>query len=89
VSDGLLIGFLFALAAVGATAVALCRDPRPQVYLFSLYGLVLVTLFFALRAADVAYAQLAVGVGIQPLMILVALSRVESQEEHPEEEAEP
>jgi uncharacterized MnhB-related membrane protein len=63
------------LAAVGATAVALCRDPLRQVILSGVYGLILVVLFVVLQAPDVALSMLVVSTVAIPLIVLVAISR--------------
>lgn len=68
---------LFCLVAIGGTIAVLTRDPRQQALLVGLNGLLLSLLFLALQAPDVALAELAVGsVGV-PLMILIALARIE------------
>jgi energy-converting hydrogenase B subunit D len=64
-----------ALAALGATAVALCRNPLRQIILSGLYGLVLVILFVVLQAPDVALSMLAVGTVAYPLVVLTAVAR--------------
>ena len=47
----------------------------------SFYGLVLALLFFLHQAPDVALSQIVVGAVALPLMILLALSRIHSQDE--------
>jgi len=71
-----LIPALYILAALAAIAVVATRRPALQVFVFSFLGLVEALLFLALRAPDVALAQLAVGSVILPLMILVTLARM-------------
>jgi energy-converting hydrogenase B subunit D len=46
----------------------------------SLYGLVLGVLFFAFQAPDVALSQTAVGAVALPLMLLLALAKVKSDD---------
>jgi energy-converting hydrogenase B subunit D len=67
---------VFALAALGATAVVLTRDPLRQALVNSFYGWVLVALFVALQAPDVALSMLVVSTVAYPLVLLVAIARV-------------
>ena len=69
------------LAAAGATATALTREPLRQAMVASIYGLVLGLLFFVFQAPDVALSQTAVGAVALPLMILLALAKVRGGEE--------
>lgn len=80
-----LLCYLF--AGIGATLVVLTRDPRRQVLVMSLYGIVLTILFVALRAPDVAFSELAVGAVATPLMLLVTLAAT-SRHREPDEKAE-
>jgi energy-converting hydrogenase B subunit D len=68
------------MVAVVATCVALTRDPLRQAMVASLYGLVLGVLFFAFQAPDVALSQTAVGAVALPLMLLLALAKVKSDD---------
>jgi energy-converting hydrogenase B subunit D len=63
------------LAALGATAVALCRNQLRQIVLSGMYGLVLVILFVVLQAPDVALSMLAVSTVAYPLVVLTAVAR--------------
>jgi energy-converting hydrogenase B subunit D len=65
-----------ALAALGATAVVLSRDPLKMIVVNGLYGLVLVVLFVVFGAPDVALSMLVVGAVGYPLIVLVAIARV-------------
>jgi uncharacterized MnhB-related membrane protein len=67
-----LAGFL--LTALAGTAVVLTREPRRQVLVLGLYGLVLTILFMLLQAPDVAFSELAVGSAALPLMLLITLA---------------
>lgn len=67
-----LAGFVF--TAIVATAVVLTREPRRQVLVLALYGLVLTILFMLLQAPDVAFSELAVGAAAVPLMLLITLA---------------
>jgi energy-converting hydrogenase B subunit D len=68
------MAFLF--VAVGATVVALTRDPLRQVLAFALYGVFLTILFLFLQAPDVALSELAIGTAALPLILLVTLSKM-------------
>ncbi len=68
------------LVAGVATSVVLTRDPLRQAMVASIYGLVLGILFFVLQAPDVALSQTAVGAVALPLMILLALAKIRSDE---------
>jgi energy-converting hydrogenase B subunit D len=72
------------LVALAGTAVALVPDPRRQAVVSGVFGLLLALVFFLFQAPDVAIAQLAVvGVGL-PVMLLLALVRLDEEEEHEE-----
>jgi energy-converting hydrogenase B subunit D len=74
----LLIGLLFLLVAATGTTVALSRVPRRQVMAMAANGLALALLFMALQAPDVAFAELAVGTAVLPLLFLIVLASVRS-----------
>lgn len=63
------------LAALGATLVALCRNPLRQIVLSGVYGLVLAILFVTLQAPDVALSMLVVSTVAYPLVVLAAITR--------------
>lgn len=63
------------LAALGATAVALCLNPLRQIILMGVYGLVLAILFVTLQAPDVALSMLVVSTVASPLIVLAAIAR--------------
>jgi uncharacterized MnhB-related membrane protein len=66
---------MLALAAVGATAVVLTRDPLRMVIVNGFYGLVLMLLFVVFGAPDVALSMLVVTAVGYPLIVLVAIAR--------------
>lgn len=80
-----LTSYLF--TAITATAVVLTRDPRRQVMIASVYGLILTILFMTLRAPDVAFSELAVGSVAVPLMLLVTLAGT-SRQRRPDEKSD-
>jgi uncharacterized MnhB-related membrane protein len=70
---------VFALAAVGATAVVLSRDVLRMVVVNGMYGLVLTVLFVVLGSPDVALSMVVVGAVGYPLVVLVAVARARSK----------
>jgi energy-converting hydrogenase B subunit D len=64
----------FLLVAAGGSVVVLTREPRKQMLVLSVYGMLLTILFMALQAPDVALSELAVGAAALPLMLLVTLA---------------
>ncbi|MDX6487315.1 MAG: hypothetical protein QOF43_2468 [Gaiellaceae bacterium] len=67
---------LLALAALGAPAVVLTRDPLKMIVVNGLYGWSLVLLFVVFGAPDVALSMLVVSSVGYPLVVLVAIARV-------------
>ena len=63
------------LAALAATAVALCLDPLRQIVLSGVYGLILTITFVTLQAPDVALSMLVVTTVAYPLIVLAAIAR--------------
>lgn len=70
----------YILVAIGALLVVLTRRPERQVFIYSLYGLLLTLLFLIIRAPDVAFSELTVGSVAIPLTILVTLSKMRDPE---------
>ncbi len=69
---------LFFLVIMG-TGVVLTRDPLPQSFVASVFGMLLSLLFLALQAPDVALSETVVGAVMVPLMIILALAKVEGR----------
>lgn len=65
------------LTAVAASGVVSCGEPLSQAISLSFYGLVLAVLFLLYQAPDVALSQLVVGAVALPLLILLALARID------------
>jgi energy-converting hydrogenase B subunit D len=84
----LLVGVLLVATAGTGTAVALTRDPTRQALVMSAYGLVLGGLMVALQAPDVALAQVAIGTAIVPLLVVLAVAKVERELRRREDESE-
>jgi uncharacterized MnhB-related membrane protein len=70
---------VFALAALGAAAVVLTRDPLRMILVNGMYGLVLAVAFVVLGAPDVALSMLVVGSVGYPLIVLVAIARAKGK----------
>ncbi len=68
---------VYGLVALAGTAVALTRDPKRQLFIAGVYGLLLATLFFMLHAPDVSLSELGVGAIGLPAMVFFALAKLE------------
>lgn len=81
-SPGLLTDVLIAvsltLVLAGAVAVVLTRRPSRQAVVLSAYGLVLGVMFMVLQAPDVALSQVAIGTAVVPLIVVLAIRKVQS-----------
>jgi energy-converting hydrogenase B subunit D len=66
------------LVGAGGTAVALTGAPERQAVTLSVFGLLLTVLFLVLQAPDVALSQLGVGAAVVPLMVMLALRKIDS-----------
>lgn len=65
------------LIAVGGAAVVLTRNPKRQVLVASIYGLLQAVLFYLLQSPDVALSEVAVGTVALPVIVLATLARLE------------
>jgi energy-converting hydrogenase B subunit D len=72
---------LLVTVGAGAALVVAVRQPVRQVVLLSIYGALLMLLFFTLQAPDVALSELTVGTVALPLMLLVGLAKVRGKQE--------
>jgi energy-converting hydrogenase B subunit D len=72
---------VFALVVLGATTVVLTRDPLRMIIVNGFYGLVLVLLFVVYGAPDVALSMLAVSTVAYPLVVLIAITRLQGGKE--------
>jgi energy-converting hydrogenase B subunit D len=70
------IGILSMVAIAGA-GVVFTRDPTSQIITVSLFGLVLALFFLLMQAPDVALSQVVVGAVALPLMVLLALAKIQ------------
>jgi uncharacterized MnhB-related membrane protein len=74
-----LIFIVLLLLVVVGTAVVFTRDPLEQSMVASIYGMLLAVFFLALQAPDVALSETVVGAILFPLMIVLALVKVEGR----------
>lgn len=75
----LLILVILLLLVVVGTAVVFTRDPLEQAMVAGIYGMLLSVFFLALQAPDVALSETVVGAILFPLMIVLALVKVQGK----------
>ena len=68
------------LIAISALAVVRTRDVVAQVLALTFYGLLLAVMFFVFQAPDVALSQIVVGAVALPLIVMLALAKMERRE---------
>lgn len=73
-----IIAVLLVLVALAGTATVLAPSGDRQAPMLSAFGLVMAALFLALQAPDVALAQITIGTAVVPLMILLALRKIDA-----------
>ena len=74
--------------ALGGGAVVLTADPLRQTMVLGVYGLTLTMLFFVFQDPDVALSEIVVSTVGLPVMILLALRKVNQNEREREEETD-
>jgi energy-converting hydrogenase B subunit D len=67
---------LFGLVALAGTAVVLTRNPKKQLFVAGVYGLLLAMLFYLVHSPDVSLSELAVGAVGLPFLVLFTLARL-------------
>jgi uncharacterized MnhB-related membrane protein len=72
------IAVALTLVLAGAALVVFTRQTDRQAVLLGVYGLLLTFLFMALMAPDVALSQLAVGSAVVPLIVMLAIRKIEA-----------
>lgn len=75
-----------AAVAIGAGAVVLSPDPLRQVIVLGIFGLSLTMLFFVFQDPDVALSEIVVSTVGLPVMVLLALRKVNEHERQREEQ---
>jgi energy-converting hydrogenase B subunit D len=78
---------LLAVAVTG-TATVLTRDPLRQAVASAVFGLSLSVLFLAFGAPDVALSQIVVAGVAVPVMVLLALAKIRTDEKRSKREEE-
>ncbi len=68
---------LFGLLALAGTAVVLTRNPKRQIFIAGVYGLLQATVFYLVHSPDVALSELAVGSIGLPVLVLLTLAKLE------------
>lgn len=69
------------IVAVAGTGVVLTREPLRQVIVSGIFGLVLAVLFMLFQAPDVALSMIVVASVALPLMLLLALAKMDTDNE--------
>ena len=77
-----------ASVAIAGGAVVAASDPLRQTIVLSVYGMALVMLFFVFQAPDVALSEIVVSTVGLPVMILLALRKVNEHERERERESQ-
>ncbi len=79
---------IVAMAAVAVLGggVVVATDPLRQTLVLSIFGLALTMTFFVFQAPDVALSEIVVSTVGLPVMILLALRKVNQQEREPRRE---
>ncbi len=70
-------GALLLLVAISGFGVVRTRDVTAQVMALGFYGLLMALTFFFFQAPDVALSQITVGAVALPLMVMLAISRMD------------
>lgn len=71
---------LLLLISVSGFMVVRTRDVTAQILSLSFYGLLLALMFFFFQAPDVALSQIVVGAVALPLMVILAIARMQHHE---------
>lgn len=74
-----LIGVALTMVFLGGTAVVLTQRPARQAIMLSIYGVLLGILFLSLSAPDVALSQIGVGTAVVPLVVMLAVKRIDAR----------
>jgi energy-converting hydrogenase B subunit D len=70
-------GVTIVMVMVAGTLIVFTREPLRQVIVAGISGLLLAILFFTYQAPDVALSQLVVSTVAVPVVVLLALARIE------------
>jgi uncharacterized MnhB-related membrane protein len=75
-----------AAVAIAGGAVTVARPPLRQALVLGIYGLALTMLFFVFQAPDVALSEIVVATVGMPVMLLLALRKVDEHARQRREE---
>lgn len=78
--------FLLLLIAASGFMVVRTRNVTAQTLSLSFYGLLLALMFFLFQAPDVALSQIVVGAVALPLIIMLAIARMQHKEKSKSQE---
>lgn len=65
----------YLMVSIVAMGVVFSKRPVNQLFLYSMYGIVMALLFFVLQAPDVALSEITVGTFIIPIIVLITLMK--------------
>lgn len=68
---------MLALIAVTGAGIVLTRNPKRQILIGCIFGVLQAVLFFAMHSPDVALSEAAVGIIALPSLVLAVLARLE------------
>lgn len=74
-----IIAVALTLVLLGGSAVVLTEKPTRQAIMLSAYGVLLGILFLSLSAPDVALSQIGVGTAVVPLVVMLAIKRIQTR----------
>lgn len=83
-----LLALLLTLLAASGVVVVMIREPVRQAIALGVFGLLEALTFFAVQAPDVALSQIVVGALAVPAMLFLAISKIRSEQERTERQAE-
>ena len=70
---------MLVLLALTGTAVVLMRNPKRQVFMAGIYGVLQAIVFYMLHSPDVALSELAVSTVALPALVLATLAKLERE----------
>ncbi len=70
---------IFTLLALAGTAVVLTRDPKRQIFVAGVYGLLQAIVFYMVHSPDVALSALAVSAVGLPMLVLFTLAKLDKR----------
>jgi energy-converting hydrogenase B subunit D len=83
-----LLFVVLALLALSGLVTVIIRDPVRQAIALGVFGLLEALMFFVVQAPDVALSEIVVSGIALPAMLFLAMAKIRSQQEAPQEEAD-